>query len=191
MEHPALPEMIAYIKLHKAQRIFRSLQGYSYYNLYYYLRRLCESSEIVSLTCTSGYRRRYCIDYKVKEQRKRLCPIIKYESKLSSGKHRFTAIDGQNIDIDFLVVKEKGRINIHDSKMAIIFDRKLYRHYIIKEHFLVAVIDEINKSRPRLPGPTYTYGIDCKTTEYEQCISLMANAAPTYLGVCGERRATA
>ena len=190
MWYPALPEVMAYIRIHRNQRAFAALRKYSYYSLYYYMRQLSSSGEVVELYCTSGYKKRYCVDLKVKEKRNRLRSIIKYDCRLSDNKYQYMTSSGKKLVIDYTVAKQNGCMSIAESKLKILFDRKLNRYYIIHDELLSAVIEEANKSKPRLPGRTYSFESACKQTEYEQCCTLVANHEPAALAICGERRAT-
>jgi hypothetical protein len=189
MMHPALPEILAYVKSNGEDRLFSPLQKYNYYNLYYYVEKLVTKKEIVRLECKDGYRKRYCVDYKVKEERKKLRAIMKLDTTRSVNIHAYITTDGRKLNVNFADLRKNGYQAYCRGKIKLVFDRQLDRTYVLDDDFLIAVIDEFNKREPRLPGPTYA--TRAFLTEYEQCNFLIKGSSHLFLGVYGERRAIA
>lgn len=182
---PAIPEIEAYIRLYKYHRVCRSLKNSSYSHLYYYLNRLCMEGEVLGLFCSSGYRKRYCLDLKVKRSKKRLHPLIKFHSILSSQIFIY-GLGRKKLKLNFATIRKKKKLELRNHTF-VTFDSDLLRYYIVTNMLLIGVIGESDKKCPRLPGSTYGWG-----TEYERCQDLIKNENDimTELGIQGERRAT-
>jgi len=182
--NPAISEMRDFLKHHRTMKVCRILYGSDYYNLYYYISKLCRKARIVRLRCESGYRNRYSISVHAKKYKKRLdscCQHVRQEQK---------AVNVYKIGI------EEFQINIHanihqtaverGNTFLALCDSELWRYYIVLNNCFLGVVRREDEKNPRLPG--FTYGLG---TEYSRCFHRFRKLNPHgILTLVGHRKAT-
>jgi len=181
---PALREIQDFAYEYRVRKICRDFYGMSYQNIYYYLQKLCSKRKISTLTCESGYTRRYCAEIDVKSHKRRLNCCIKFVGR-ENDKYIY------RLGIEDLALNVEGRIHQEESRngntFIAFYDSELSRYYVIRNSVFVGVIRRESRTTPLLPGSTYGYG-----TEYSRCLDLFKKHSLSHriLSLVGHRTVT-
>lgn len=183
--NPAISEIRDFIRYYETRKYCRSLYGFDYYGIYYYMRKLLNQEKILAFWCESGYRRRYGINFGIKRLKKRLDSCVKYARQKTDLVHVYRVgteeieVSFEGNDKDQQITTKKG------NSFLVLYDEELSRHYLVLNNILVGVLRRTRKEAPYLPGSTYGYG-----TEYSRCFDLFRQKEPRHL-LCliGHRKA--